>query len=216
MLYTGDTANYQFLGYAVVDMPLLSNSEQCADACMRLRTEYLFHNGRYGEIRFNDVKGKAFKYTGGSSRKEFEKYLKRVYGVANIFSLNRELQPPAGEVQPGDLFVYAAADRPGNQYGHAVMVVDVAWHPCSGRKVLLLAEGNTGTQSSSAVEFGVFVPLPLVRLGRKVRQAALLCLPLQAKRAATLLARISGCSVRKLGKIFLFLHNKNGNAALIC
>ena len=41
----------------------------------------------------------------------------------------------------------AAADRPGNQYGHAVMVVDVARHPRSGRKVLLLAEGNTPARS---------------------------------------------------------------------
>ena len=40
-LYTGGTARLQSLCYAVVDMPLLSNAEQCADACMRLRAEYL-------------------------------------------------------------------------------------------------------------------------------------------------------------------------------
>ena len=148
MLYTGDTANYQFLGYAVLELPLLSNAEQCADACMRLRAEHLFHHGRYGEIHFNDVNGNTLQYTGGSSRKAFENYLKKVYDVANTFSLSRELQQrPLGEVQPGDLFVYAAADRPGNQYGHAVMVVDVARHPRSGRKVLLLAEGNTPARS---------------------------------------------------------------------
>ena len=57
MLYTSDTANYQFLSYAVVDLLILSNAEQCADACMRLRAEYLFQRGRYGEIRFNDING---------------------------------------------------------------------------------------------------------------------------------------------------------------
>ncbi|MBO4580966.1 MAG: hypothetical protein J5701_01590 [Bacteroidales bacterium] len=148
MLYTGDTANYQFLSYAVVDLPILSNAEQCADACMRLRAEYLFRQGKYGEIRFNDVNGKTLTYTGGSSRKAFEKYLKQVYDVANTFSLSRELrQRPLAEVQAGDVFVYAAADRPGNRYGHAVMVVDVARHPRSGKKVLLLAEGNTPARS---------------------------------------------------------------------
>ena len=84
------------------------------------------------------------KYTGGPSRKEFEKYLRKVYGVANTFSLSRELQQrPLSEIEPGDVFVYAAADRPGNQYGHAVMVVDVARNPRTGKKMLLLAEGNT-------------------------------------------------------------------------
>lgn len=148
MLYTGDTANYQFLSYAVVDLPILSNAEQCADACMRLRAEYLFQRGRYGEIRFNDINGKTMKYTGGSSRKEFEKYLRKVYDVANTFSLSRELQQrPLAEIQPGDVFVYAVADRPGNQYGHAIMVVDVARNPRTGKKMLLLAEGNTPARS---------------------------------------------------------------------
>lgn len=148
MLFTGDTANYQFLSYAVVDLPILSNAEQCADACMRLRAEYLFRHSRYGEIRFNDVNGKNMKYTGGSSRKEFEKYLRKVYDMANTFSLSREMkQRSLAEIQPGDVFVYAAADRPGNQYGHAVMVVDVAINRRTGKKKLLLAEGNTPARS---------------------------------------------------------------------
>ena len=36
--YYGVIADLQELNYAVVDMPLLSNAEQCADVCMRLRT----------------------------------------------------------------------------------------------------------------------------------------------------------------------------------
>jgi hypothetical protein len=59
--------------------------------------------------------------------------------------LSRELkQRQIAQVQPGDVFVYAAVDRPGNQkYGHAVMVVDVAVNKFTGRRAVILAEGNT-------------------------------------------------------------------------
>ena len=143
-LFTGGEARFQSLCYAVVDLPLLSNAEQCADVCMRLRAEYLFNTRQYGKIRFKNVNGKTMRYGGGSSRKAFERYLRNVYGVASTFSLSRELeQRPLKDMQPGDVFVYAAADRPGNhKYGHAVMVVDVAQDK-HGRKAFLLAEGNT-------------------------------------------------------------------------
>jgi hypothetical protein len=144
MLYTGGRSRFQSLNYAVMDIPLLSNAEQCADVCMRLRAEYLFQTGQYGRIRFKNVNGKTLAYNGGSSRKAFERYLRNLYGVASTFSLSREMKTRRlAEMQPGDVFVYAAADRPGNhKYGHAVMVVDVAENK-SGKKSFLLAEGNT-------------------------------------------------------------------------
>lgn len=147
-LFTGGEARLQSLAYAVVDVPLLSNDEQCADVCMRLRAEYLFHAKRYGRIRFRDVNGRTLSYTGGSSRKAFERYLRKVYGVASTFSLKngtkrRELK----DIRPGDMFVYAAGDhdlerKMNSKYGHAVMVVDVAVDR-QGNKAVLLAEGNT-------------------------------------------------------------------------
>ena len=144
MLYTGGRSRFQSLYYAVMDIPLLSNGEQCADVCMRLRAEYLFQTGQYGRIRFKNVNGKTLAYNGGSSRKAFERHLRNLYGVASTFSLSREMKTRRlAEMQPGDVFVYAAADRPGNhKYGHAVMVVDVAENK-SGKKSFLLAEGNT-------------------------------------------------------------------------
>lgn len=143
-LFTGGDARFQSLNYAVVDLPLLSNEEQCADVCMRLRAEYLFNTGQYGKIHFNSVNGKTMYYGGNSSRNAFERYMRNVYGMASTFSLSRELvQRRLKEIQPGDVFVYAAVDRPGNhKYGHAVMVVDVA-QDRHGRKAFLLAEGNT-------------------------------------------------------------------------
>lgn len=59
MYYTGGKARLQSLAYAVADMPLLSNDEQCADCCMRLRGEYLYQTGQYGRIRFTDVNGNS-------------------------------------------------------------------------------------------------------------------------------------------------------------
>lgn len=140
-LYTGGEARFQSLCYAVVDLPLLSNAEQCADVCMRLRAEYLYNTGQYGRIRFQNVNGKTLSYGGGASRKSFERYLKNLYGVASTFSLSREMQTRRlADMQPGDVFVYPA--RYGHKYGHAVMVVDVAVNK-RGKKAFLLAEGNT-------------------------------------------------------------------------
>ena len=141
MLYTGGESRFQSLNYAVVDLPLLSNAEQCADVCMRLRAEYLYNTGQYGRIRFQNVNGKTLSYGGGSSRKSFERYLRNLYGVASTFSLSREMKTRRlADMQPGDVFVYPA--RYGHKYGHAVMVVDVAQDK-HGKKAFLLAEGNT-------------------------------------------------------------------------
>lgn len=49
-------ARFQWLSAAVIDMPMLSNAEQCADMTMRLRSEYLFCQGRYSEIRKNQLR----------------------------------------------------------------------------------------------------------------------------------------------------------------
>ena len=40
------------MNYAVVDLPMLSNAEQCADACMRLKAEYLYQTGQYKRLNF--------------------------------------------------------------------------------------------------------------------------------------------------------------------
>ena len=140
-LYTGGDARLQSLCYAVVDMPLLSNAEQCADVCMRLRAEYLFNTGQYSRIRFQDVNGRTLSYGGGGSRKALERYLRNLYGVASTFSLSREMKTRRlTDMEPGDVFVYPA--RKGHKYGHAIIVVDVAVNK-RGKKAFLLAEGNT-------------------------------------------------------------------------
>ena len=140
-LYTGGNARYQWLSTGVIDLPMLSNAEQCADMAMRVRAEYLFSQGRYSDIRFRDVNGNVLQYNGGDSSKSLESFLKNVYGVCSTFSVSRETKPrPISEVQPGDVLVYHPA-RSGKKLGHALIVIDVA---CMGKKIAIMcAEGNT-------------------------------------------------------------------------
>ena len=51
-LYTGGNAHFQTMNYAVVDLPVLSNAEQCADACMRLKAEYLYRPDNTTRLNF--------------------------------------------------------------------------------------------------------------------------------------------------------------------
>ena len=138
--YWGGIADLQDLNYAVVDIPLLSNAEQCADVCMRLRAEYLYRIGNIENINFLDVNGNILSYNGESSRKTFEKYLRDVFRVANTYSLSRQMDArDLEDIQPGDVFVYPAPDS--RSYGHAVMVADVAQDKKTGMKAVLLLEG---------------------------------------------------------------------------
>lgn len=147
-LYTGGEANYQFLSAGVINQDILSNSEQCADVTMRLRAEYLWQKGRYSEISFRNVNGKQMNYTGGSSRKAFESYMRNVYEWCSTYSVYHETTPRAIlNVQPGDVLVYPA--RSGMKYGHALIVVDVAK---KGSKVAIMcAEGNTPARDKHIV-----------------------------------------------------------------
>lgn len=139
-LYTGKNANYQMLSAAVVDIPVLSNSEQCADMTMRLRAEWLFSKGRYSDICFHTVNNKTLRYSGGASRKALNKFLCKAYGICSTYSVYNETTPrKIKDVSPGDVFVYPKRRIEG--MGHAIIVVDIARH---GNKIaLLLAEGNT-------------------------------------------------------------------------
>ncbi len=149
---------------AVIDMDTGNRDlQQCADAIMRLRAEYLFGEKRYADIRFNFTNGFPAEYakwregqrirvegnrttwyaTGNlsTSYAEFRKYLDMVFMYAGTLSLSREL--PAKrlkDMEIGDLFIQ------GGSPGHAVVVVDMAVHPESGRKVFLLAQSYMPAQ----------------------------------------------------------------------
>lgn len=148
-LFTGGLANYQWLSAGVIDLPLLSNAEQCADMTMRLRAEYFWQKGRYSKICFTDVNGKRHRYDGGSSRKAFEKYMKRMYGICSTYSVyhETEVRNPS-DIKAGDVLVYPA--RGIEKMGHAILIVDVATNS-DGKKAIICVEGNTPAREPHVV-----------------------------------------------------------------
>lgn len=139
--YDGSLAYGQYFGYAVLDLPMISQNEQCCDAVQRMRSEYLFSKGRYSDIHFASFQNGTMGYGGGGDRKALYKYLRKVYGTSNTSTLRHELRKkPLIEIAPGDVLVYEA-DR-SHSVGHAVLVVDVAVNPNNGRKAIMVAQSS--------------------------------------------------------------------------
>ncbi|MBI9063084.1 MAG: hypothetical protein JEZ14_13970 [Marinilabiliaceae bacterium] len=133
---------------AVVDLGIGKRDLlQCADACMLLYGEYLFAAKQYDAIRFNfvsDGKPRFFKeYTTKRDYASFRKYMNYVFAYANTRSLHGQLTPVDNfqEMQPGDVLI-----QTGNPYGHAVIVVDMAEHPITGKKIYMLAQSYMPAQ----------------------------------------------------------------------
>lgn len=134
---------------AVVDLSLgRRDLQQCADAVIRLRAEYLYARRRYGQIQFNFLDdGRPHRYldfvSGDLSYAALLRYLDTVFDSANTASLAAELVPVGDirQMQAGDMFISA-----GRPYGHAVIIVDLAVNPADGRRLFLLAQSYMPAQ----------------------------------------------------------------------
>lgn len=133
--------------HRVVDMPLLSVSEQCADACIHIRAEYLFQNRRYRDLHFEDTQHNVMRYPwmGGRLREAYNNYLRHVYDWANTESLRNEMarRDSPADVEAGDVWCYDAHSRDSVRYGHAMTVADVAIDSVTGEKIVMLVQGST-------------------------------------------------------------------------
>jgi len=158
-LNTHDNNIYSFDGkvlstggyhYAIIDIDIGNKDlQQCADAVMRLRAEYLYQQKRYNEIHFNFLSdGKPRYYNvyanGDRSYKKFRKYLDYIFSFANSGSLRDELLliDDINKIKIGDVFV-----QKGNPIGHAVIIVDMAVNNKNGKKVILIAQSYMPAQS---------------------------------------------------------------------
>lgn len=135
--------------YAVIDMDIGTRDlQQCADAVMRLRAEYLYSLKKYKEIHFNFSDGKARYFTNYAktdySYKKFRKYMNYIFAYANTATLKREMHKVnnISDMQIGDVFI-----QQGNPYGHAVIVVDMAENPDTGEKIFMVAQSFMPAQS---------------------------------------------------------------------
>ena len=165
LLHNGRPKANQSAHAAVIDIDVGSRDlQQCADAVIRLRAEYLFSRARFGAIAFNftsgdraawqrwaagyrpRVRGNTVTWTAAappnSSYASFRTYLDTVFTYAGTSSLSRELTPvrDPNRLQIGDVFIQ------GGFPGHAVIVLDLATHRRSGRKVFLLAQSYMPAQ----------------------------------------------------------------------
>lgn len=146
-LYNGKLKPNQSAQYAVIDISVGNKDlQQCADAVMRLRAEYLFAEKKYSAIAFMDYNGKWYRWSGGNKRPAFDNYLKTVFGWCGSASLEKQLKPVSNfnEIKQGDVFVQ------GGFPGHAMLVVDIAVNE-RGNKVFLLAQGYQPAQDMHVV-----------------------------------------------------------------
>ncbi len=164
-LFDGSPKANQNAHFAIIDIDVgKKDLQQCADAVMRLRAEYLFQAQQFDRIRFNFTSGDPAawqKYASGyrarirenrvnwvkqtgpdHSYANFRRYLDLVFTYAGTYSLNKELTPVEDirTISIGDVFIQ------GGFPGHAVTVVDVARNEISGEKIFLLAQSYMPAQ----------------------------------------------------------------------
>mgnify|MGYP002398158361 CR=1 FL=1 len=141
-LFNGQKKRNQSAQFAVLDIPVGNQDlQQCADAVMRLRAQYLFDNKKYDSICFYDNNGTAYRWKGGNNAAQFEPYLEKVFSYCGSASLEKQLMP-AGDIRkvlPGEVLIR------GGFPGHAMMVVDVAENK-KGERVYLLAQSYMPAQ----------------------------------------------------------------------
>jgi len=168
LLYDDTPKGYQGAHHAVIDMDVPPQDlQQCADAVMRLRAEYLFTQGSPSQLHFNFTSGDvcswekwtqgirpkfykqgnqwkvAWKETGqpGNDHEELMAYLKVVYTWAGTASLEKELvRVDPAEIQAGDVFIQ------GGFPGHAILVMDVAESQEGKGTAILLAQSYMPAQ----------------------------------------------------------------------
>jgi hypothetical protein len=163
-LYDGRRKGNQTAHFAVLDIDVGPRDlQQCADAVIRLRAEYLFSGPCRDEIAFNFTSGDAARWSewrrgvrpeiagnnvswkriagADDGYENFRRYLDTVFTYAGSASLERELRPvdPPTDLRIGDVYIE------GGFPGHAVLVIDVARND-AGDAAFLLAQSYMPAQ----------------------------------------------------------------------
>lgn len=167
-----DNSEYYWQGghIGILDIPVPKNGlQQCADALIRVRSEYLWLTNQKDKIGFNFTSGHYCswaKYAEGyrpkiqgnkvsfyktseenHSKENFYRYLNLIYMYSGTLSLYSEL-PKINNVKDlkiGDMLIR------GGSPGHIVMICDEVVN-AKGDKMYLLFQGNTPAQSVHLVK----------------------------------------------------------------
>jgi hypothetical protein len=165
-LFDGSKKSYQGAQYAVLKMDIGTRDlQQCADAVMRIRAEYLYANQRYDDITFtftsgdkapyrrwmngerpSIIRGRAIwkrKAKPDNSYATFRDYLVTVFRFCGTASLEKELSSVSNpkSIQIGDVIIK------GGFPGHAVLVVDKAIRQSDNTVMVMLAQSYMPAQS---------------------------------------------------------------------
>ncbi|MBN2357771.1 DUF4846 domain-containing protein [candidate division KSB1 bacterium] len=165
LFFNGAAKPNQNAHAAVIDIDVGNrNLQQCADALIRLRAEYLYTVGDFAFIHFNLTSGDNIPYRRwlkgerpivtdnrvhwrsgfavDSSYSNFRSYLRTIFIYAGSYSLSKELASRATiwEMQIGDVFIE------GGFPGHGVLVVDMAEDTMCGEKLFLLLQSYMPAQ----------------------------------------------------------------------
>ncbi|WP_126652305.1 DUF4846 domain-containing protein [Chryseobacterium aureum] len=163
--YDGTPISTQHLHEAVFDIDTGNKDlQQCADAVIRMRAEYLYKMKKFNEIKFHftsgdllswdDYKNGTRAFVSGNSvsfRKtaafddsyqSFRNYLDLIFNYAGTISLNKETKPVTrnSDLKTGDILI-----TPGSP-GHIVFISGVCENQ-KGERLFLLSEGFTPAQS---------------------------------------------------------------------
>ena len=170
--YYGYPKTNQTWQYKVLDISTGNKDlQQCADAVMRLRAEYLFSRKAYNEINFLTSQGKelsflnyvngrrcnANQYAAVNDQSNNERasishgclmgFLENVFTYCGTYSLRLMGKPMMDykAIAPGDYIVRAGSP------GHAMMVADVVENKQMGKKMFMLLQGYMPAQDMHIV-----------------------------------------------------------------
>lgn len=165
--YRGAVAATDIFTAAVVDLSVGNEDlQQCADAVMRLRGEYLYKQKRYNEIMFHFESGfkcdyvhyaDGYRYRNGSwvfkAKKDygypnFMRYMNLVFAYAGTLSLQKELKQvnDTNELKAGDVFIR------GGSPGHCFIVMDVVEND-KHEKLFLIAQSFMPAQNLQVLQY---------------------------------------------------------------
>lgn len=159
--YLGNIARTNAYTAAVLNISVgTKDLQQCADAVIRLRAEFLFSKKDYKAISFNFNSGfkcdfvhfaEGYRYQQSGNWKlqgkrdysyeSFSRYLTLVFSYAGSMALDKQMNKvgDVNDLQTGDVFIK------GGSPGHCFIVMNVARN-ASKRKIFLLAQSYIPAQ----------------------------------------------------------------------